>query len=369
MIGAGLAGATSARALAEAGYQVTVLEAVGVASQASGNHAGLLYTTPSAHPTPQNRFYQSSYLHALRWLQRHDFPRQPGDGRRCGVYQLAPDARHARKHAEALTSGRWPDTLLGAAPPPWPAHSLWLPHGAVIHPPAWCRQLLAHAAIELQQCSVRAINARADGRWALHSDHGCHEFDQVVIATAAAARQLAGLDWLPLREIRGQTTLCRATAASSDWTDAVCHSSYLTPALDGLHCVGATFDLHRHDAQPAPDDDARNLAALQQHLPDAWQQLGGEQIEVAGQRVAFRCQSSDFLPLVGPVPDPDSLAPQPGLFLNVAHGSRGLSGTPLAADLLVAQMSGAPLPSDRAMIAALAPVRFLLRKRRRAGDA
>src|SRR5690606_15393414 len=57
IIGAGLAGATSARALAERGWQVTVCDPAGIAQGASGNLAGVVYTTPSAHPTAQNRFY------------------------------------------------------------------------------------------------------------------------------------------------------------------------------------------------------------------------------------------------------------------------------------------------------------------------
>src|SRR5690606_38161277 len=84
VIGAGLAGATSARALAERGWQVTVCDPAGIAQHASGNLAGVVYTTPSAHATPQNRFYQSSYLHALHWLARHDFPSQPDDGALTG---------------------------------------------------------------------------------------------------------------------------------------------------------------------------------------------------------------------------------------------------------------------------------------------
>src|SRR5699024_4755905 len=68
--GAGLAGSTTARALAERGWQVTVLDPLGIANGASGNLAGVVYSTPSAHLTAQNRFYQNSYLHALRWLHR-----------------------------------------------------------------------------------------------------------------------------------------------------------------------------------------------------------------------------------------------------------------------------------------------------------
>jgi len=97
--GAGLAGATTARALAELGWQVTVVDKTGPASGASGNLAGVVYATPSAHLTPQNRFYQSSLIRALSWLRRLDFPAEPDDGRLNDVI-LAPANQHQQQKAE-----------------------------------------------------------------------------------------------------------------------------------------------------------------------------------------------------------------------------------------------------------------------------
>ncbi|MFW5815628.1 MAG: FAD-dependent oxidoreductase, partial [Wenzhouxiangella sp.] len=107
-----------------------------------------------------------------------------------------------------------------------------------------------------------------------------------------------------------------------------------------------------------------------EHLPEHWQALGGESIQVAGQRAAVRCQTPDFLPLAGPLPDPghNPHRPVPGVYLNLAHGSRGLTHTPLCADLIADQASGlSPFP-DAELIDALAPERFILRRRRRDPD-
>ncbi len=157
---------------------------------------------------------------------------------------------------------------------------------------------------------------------------------------------------------------CAATGASAAWDRARCHGGYLTPALDGLHCVGATFDLHDPDPAPRDQDDAANLAQLRRHLPDHWAELGGDAIRVVDRRVGLRCQSTDFLPLAGPLPDParDDLAALPGLWLSIAHGSRGITGTPLCAEILADRISDAPPPADRPLLDALDPVRFLKRK-------
>ncbi|HEY9032823.1 MAG TPA: bifunctional tRNA (5-methylaminomethyl-2-thiouridine)(34)-methyltransferase MnmD/FAD-dependent 5-carboxymethylaminomethyl-2-thiouridine(34) oxidoreductase MnmC, partial [Pseudomonadales bacterium] len=356
VVGAGLAGASSARALAEQGVEVTVLDPQGIANAASGNLAGVVYTTPSAHPTAQNRFYQSSYLHALNWLQRQQFPSNPADGALSGVLQYPKDARLAEKATAALASGLWPDSELAAAD--GPDGSLHLRNGGYLSPPRWCRQLLDHPRIRL--LAERALSLQFAERWQVVTDHGSHRADHIILANAGAALSLASIPALKLKQIRGQVSYVRATATSRPWQQAICHAGYLTPALDNLHCVGATFDLHDHSPQPRDDDDQRNLDELRQHLPDHWHALGGERAEVIDRRVGFRCQSTDFLPLAGALPEQPA-----GLWMSVAHGSRGITGTPLCADLLAAQILDMPAPIDQEMIDALSPARFMLRQSQR----
>ncbi len=49
------------------------------------------------------------------------------------------------------------------------------------------------------------------------------------------------------------------------------------------------------------------------------------------------------------------------LYVNVGHGSRGLTSTPLCAELLAAQITGEPRPLPRELVQALSPARFVLR--------
>ncbi|WP_372765686.1 hypothetical protein, partial [Litorivivens sp.] len=49
------------------------------------------------------------------------------------------------------------------------------------------------------------------------------------------------------------------------------------------------------------------------------------------------------------------------LYLNVAHGSRGLTSTPLAAEILASQICGEVPPLPRELLRALSPSRFLIR--------
>ncbi|MGK7296890.1 MAG: FAD-dependent 5-carboxymethylaminomethyl-2-thiouridine(34) oxidoreductase MnmC [Candidatus Wenzhouxiangella sp. M2_3B_020] len=357
VVGAGLAGATTARALAERGWGVRMIEPSGIAEGASGNHAGVVYTTPSGVATPQNRFYQSSYLRALRWLARHECERRD-IGRLDGVVQLVNGDRHRRKLHSATASGHWPAGLME-----WlDDDRVLLPGGGVLRPAAWCRLLLDHPDIERCRDRVEGVDGDtvrlASGRRA--------EADATILCTGAATPHLPGLPALPLKPIRGQVTECRATAASRRWRRAQCHDGYLTPAVDGIHCVGATFDLHDETLDPRDDDDARNLRQLRDRLPARWQALGAERAEIVGHRVGLRCQASDFLPLAGPVgasQDPAMAA----VWLNVAHGSRGITGTPVTAECIADSLSGLPAAVDTGISDALAPQRFA--KRRSGHDA
>ena len=356
VIGAGLAGASCARALADQGVEVTVLDPRGIANAASGNLAGVVYTTPSAHPTAQNRFYQSSYLHALNWLQRRQFPRSPADGALSGVLQYPKDSRLAEKAQAALASGLWPTSELAAAD--GPDGSLHLRNGGYLSPPRWCRHLLEHPRIRVLE--ERALSLKFAECWQVDTDQGSHHADHIILANADAALSLIDIPALKLKQIRGQVSYVRATGTSRQWQQAICHAGYLTPALGELHCVGATFDLHDDSAEPRADDDRRNLDELHQHLPEHWQALGGERTEVMDRRVGFRCQSTDFLPLAGAV-----TAQPAGLWMSIAHGSRGITGTPLCADLIAAQILDMPAPIDQEMIDALSPARFMLRQSQR----
>ncbi|MDX1803626.1 MAG: bifunctional tRNA (5-methylaminomethyl-2-thiouridine)(34)-methyltransferase MnmD/FAD-dependent 5-carboxymethylaminomethyl-2-thiouridine(34) oxidoreductase MnmC [Alcanivorax sp.] len=362
VIGAGLAGATTARALAERGWQVTVLDPNGIATGASGNLAGVVYSTPSAHLTAQNRFYQNSYSQALRWFKQYQFPASSDDGRLNGVIQHAVDERQWDKLSQAMASGAWPDSLLRPAG----EQAVELVGGGYIRPARWCAHLLAHPRIHLRQAPVVAVHEGAPAGVELENGEALSA-RAVVICTAAASRELPGLQWLPLKLIRGQVSYCQATEASRRWHQARCHGGYLTPALDGLHCVGATFDLHDRNPAVKAEDNRQNLQQLEHYLPALWRQLGGAAIQVADQRVAFRCQSIDFLPLCGalPVATDNPHRPATGLYLNLAHGSRGITGTPLCAELLADRICGLPLPVDKPLLDALDPARFIVRKRKK----
>lgn len=309
--GAGLAGATTARALAERGWAVTVCDPNPPASGASGNLAGVVYATPSPHLQAQNRFYLTALIRALAWFKWLGFPKDSSQGRLADVLLHLKQARRKKNAHEAHDSGAWPSELLSMVD-----EETACLHGAgYINPTAWVHRLLDHPRIQYQ---ARAIEPDQ------HLDAGAF-----ILANAQAALAFPSLERLPLKAIRGQVTEVKATTASMEWTKAHCHVGYLTPAIDGRHCVGATYDLHGEHSGTVNSDDEHNLKQLKAHLPRHWSELGGEYLSISGQRAAFRCTTPDRLPIVGA-----ANAVAPNTWINIGHGSRGITHTPLCADLL-----------------------------------
>ncbi len=345
--GAGLAGATTARALARRGWQVEVMDPEPPGSGASGNLAGVVYATPSPHLQAQNRFYLTALIRALDWFESLRFPSHPDQGRLAGVFLHLAHPRRRKNTLAAHETRGWPEALLTRI-----NDELARLEGAgYIHPRAWIEHLLDHPRITYRSQSLAPNDLVAEQK----------SVDAIVIATAGAALSFPDLEQLPMKMIRGQVTEIEATAESSAWHRAHCHAGYLTPAINGRHCVGATYDLHGQHQGVVPEDDQANVDQLREHLPEHWQALGGKALKVVGQRAAFRCTSPDRLPLVGRVP---SLGAH--IYLNIAHGSRGITHTPLCADLLADlicqndQVGG--LGVDTGIERALDPLRYLEKK-------
>ncbi|MBA1213203.1 bifunctional tRNA (5-methylaminomethyl-2-thiouridine)(34)-methyltransferase MnmD/FAD-dependent 5-carboxymethylaminomethyl-2-thiouridine(34) oxidoreductase MnmC [Pseudomonas oryzihabitans] len=386
VIGAGLAGCATAASLARRGWQVRVVERHGApAQEASGNPQGVLYLKLSAHDTPLSRLILDGFGLTLRELQA--LP--PGAAwSPCGVLQLALTDKDAQRQAQL--AAHFPADLLQSldrdaasdrAGIGLTAGGLFFPEGGWVHPPALCAHWLTHPNIELvTHTEVTALQQTEHG-WQARTLGAPLAATVVVVASAAQARTL--LPGLPLKAIRGQLSALSETPDSQALATVVCGEGYLAPARDGRHCLGASFVFDRDDTEPSQTEHQSNLQLLAELSPGL---AASYQAEALDGRVAFRCTSPDYLPLVGPVVDedlfaqryqalaydarqvPEQAAPwRTGLYVNLAHGSRGLVTTPAAAELLAAWLEDEPLPVARRVAEACHPSRFPLRRLIRGG--
>ncbi|MBK3439843.1 bifunctional tRNA (5-methylaminomethyl-2-thiouridine)(34)-methyltransferase MnmD/FAD-dependent 5-carboxymethylaminomethyl-2-thiouridine(34) oxidoreductase MnmC [Pseudomonas sp. MF7448] len=388
VIGGGMAGCTSAASLAARGWQVSLLERhEGLAQEASGNPQGVLYLKLSAHGTALSQMIVSGFGHTRRLLEHL----QRGvDWDACGVLQLAFNAKEAERQAQ-LAQAFAPDLLhlldrdqaqaragVGLA-----YGGLFFPEGGWVHPPALCQWQARQPGITVHVLHEALKLRKVDEQWqAWDGDRLLASAPVVVLAGAAEVKRFAASAELPLKRIRGQITRLPQTTDSQALATVVCAEGYVAPVRLGEHTLGASFDFKSDDLAPTAAEHAGNLALLQEISPDLAQRLCADSLSphTLEGRAAFRCTSPDYLPIVGPLVDPQAFAQAydalrkdarhtpdiacpwlDGLYVNSGHGSRGLITAPLCAELLAAWLDNEPLPLPRSVAEACHPSRFALR--------
>ncbi len=384
IIGGGLSGCTSARALAERGWQITLIDQhEQLAQEGSGNPQGVVYAKLSPKQEPLTQFNLAALQFALNYYK----PYWGQAGSRCGVLQLAQDASEEKLHrqlqqkfAQASELVEFVDSTRASQIAGVNLHhsGLYFPNAGWLQPSQLCAALVDHPNIKVQLNRAIASLTQVNNIWQLSGPDYAEEFPLVIIANARDAKTFSQCADLPIGSIRGQVSYVAQTPASAALNTVICAEGYIAPAADGQHCCGATFNLRDESRELRAADQQTNLEHLRGVLPDLAAHWQSEQ-PLAG-RVAFRCTLPDYLPMVGPVPDTAAIARDfaplrknaraaintPGsylanLFINVGQGSRGLAYTPLCAELLAAQLNGEPLPLARELANALNPARFIIR--------
>ncbi|MES2902527.1 MAG: FAD-dependent 5-carboxymethylaminomethyl-2-thiouridine(34) oxidoreductase MnmC [Pseudomonadota bacterium] len=388
VIGAGLAGAAACERLCARGWRVTLVERhAEAASEASGNLAGIFMPLLSKDDSIMARLSRAAFLYALDYW--HSLgglgPGGAIEGAACGVLQLARDAGHAEVQRAVAASLHYPrefaewieqpaaSALLGRATP----HGAWLFRQAGwARPGSVCQAMLAACGEALvRRFGVGSVTVgRHQGQWQVIDSVGAciAQAPVLIMANGVGALELAQSAALPLAAVRGQVTHVEAGELPS-LPFVLCREAYLTPAIGGLHSLGASYD---DDSDPA-----LSAASQQENFDKIRSLLGDGAIGHAAPlqgRVGFRCVAPDRLPLVGALPLADAggrmerlrdVPRYPGLYGLLGYASRGLAWAPLAAELLAARLDGEPLPLESDLAGALDPARFVLRARRQGSRA
>ena len=401
VIGAGISGCTVAAALKKRGFQVTVIDRHGHAgAEASGNPEGIVYPKLS----PRDDLLPRVNLAAIQFASDYYQPFwDSGLGRQCGVL-VVPENDKARKDFK-LISQRYADQtqmvetiahkqLEELSGVPLQAESaLYFPKLGWLPPQLICEQLLALNDIPLVQADIQSLeyNEQQQG-WELRDTNQQlvleGHSESLIIASAFDCKQFSQTAYLPLSKIRGQITQLPCTPESSKMKMVICGECYITPAEEGLHGCGATYNKDLFTTELRDIDHQTNLAQIAATDAGLAAVLGNPTNESLTGRANFRCTTSDYLPIAGPVPDRaamledyaklrrDAKTPMttlgaylPNLYVNCGMGSRGLSYAPLTAELLAAEIAGETPELDeklpKELRQAMHPARFLIRDLKR----
>lgn len=363
IIGGGLAGCSTAHALATAGWQVQLIErGPQLAMGASGNPQGILHFKPGTVDAPDNRFNLHAYLHATRHYRSLGLP--PDVWQPCGMLQLAHDHKLLKRFETLANSGLYaPEVLqvLDATAAGIRGNqavartALYFPDAGWLSPARLCAWYCRHPGIQvLTGLAVTQLDhgpegwevlmQGADGEHYLHVPH-------VIICNSADAGRFSQTQQLPLISNRGQVDVYAGDAARNT-ASVICGQGYLIPAGSDGQVVGGSFFLGPDDSATREQNRLLHLQQLAGIHPDVADQFAAQQPIL--QRIAERCTLPGRMPVVGMLQAQHAR----GLWINVGHGSHGLARTPVCAALLASQLSGTPAPLAPELTALVDPQRF-----------
>lgn len=349
VIGAGLAGASVAAALARRGWQVQVLDqGVSPAQGASGLPVGLVVPHVSADDCTLSRLS------------------------RAGVRLMLQQARSMLVQGQDWAlSGTLERQLEGASDLPdiWHAQAAWLKPAQLVQ--GWLNQ----PGIVFQG-ATKVADIRQDGdQWTLLDPMGeplaC--VDRVILANADGVLPLLKklqtslpqlgicIERMPsMHGVRGQLSWSMHDGAQDALfpSQPINGSGSLIPwvpvAGGKAWFVGSSYQPDNLAAATDEKNHRANLQRLRRLSPVLGKALANWFAD--GRIQAWkntRCVTGDRLPVVGPAYE----ASAPGLWICAGMGSRGLSFSVLCAELLAARWGAEPLPVPTNLAQSLTPLR------------
>lgn len=390
VIGGGIAGCSTAYALAQRGIKVTLLERnPDIASEASGNPLAMLYPRLSGNDD-SSQFALTAYLYSIALFKTLDLP--ASDFNACGMLQLGFNARELTRIQKAAAD--YPASSIRYVSKSEAsqiagidiAHdALYLPEAAWVKPQQLCRRLIQHKNISsITFKEVFSLLKNKDLFEIDLNDGSKLQSPLVIIANANDAQQLCPGLPLNTQAVRGQVSLLKTAAGSEKLHTIICSDGYFSPATYDqdsahLHCLGATFSAAGSTSNRAAEltlsaaDHKTNLDQLHNISPGLYQDLKDN---ITGGRVSLRCTAGDYWPLAGQLLDVNALQVKPprpgtdvnslpwldGLYINAAHGSKGFTTAPLCAELIASMACNQPLPISAELAGWLNPNRFLLKQ-------
>lgn len=343
IVGAGIAGASVARAVTALGLRPTIIEADRPGAGASGFDASLVTPRLDAGDREIAALYAAALTRAGSL-----YALTPGAVLARSVLQLEQTPRDAGRHLKIAAQDLWPANAMavrdaeasaGKAGEPVSTGGLEMRDAMAIKPAAVLDSWLAD--VERRTATVTSLE-RAENRWRLKDASGATIIDADVVVLTGGWGNAALQPQLPLSPVAGQADVADGvTSAPLAW------GGYAVPTGTGL-LFGATHDRGVTDPSPSAGASARNLATLAARLPEL-----AARVEASGptrSRTAVRATTPDRLPVAGEL--------APGLYVLGGLGSRGFCAAPLLAEHIVAQALRTPSPLPHDLAQRIAPLRF-----------
>ncbi len=387
VIGGGIAGCSTAFALTKRGIAVTLLERHSeLAQEASGNPVATLYPKLSIKPTAQSALALQGFAFTLNLLKQ--LPNSAEFFSACGQIQLAYNAREQLRQDALLAQQEYAflqaldaKATSEVAGIPLAIGGLFLPQAGWVKPKALCQALVNLPNItKINNAQVLGFEKK-ETYWQVNFliNHSRNESqltdlksDILILCNANDVHKFSLCASVASTPVRGQVNFFAPTSASQLIKSIICSTHYLSPAVNSLHSIGATYAPNNLNPQLSEVDTLENMQALKQISPVIFN--GTQPYQQQG-RVAWRSHTQDYMPLAGQLIDEESLRAKPlrynanpadlpwlqGLYVNAGHGSKGMITAPICAELIASLVTNETLTLDANLASKLNPSRFLLK--------
>ena len=341
IIGAGVAGLSTAWAFAARGHQVTLYEQTNALSGASGNPLALL--NPKLCPIEQSH----EHLMTLSWQHALNFYKNFNAFRPLQIQQIA------LKNADELLDlvNQYPAQVVtnSANSLETDYSSILLTEAGSVSPHQLRDEILQHPCINLKIAHVTALVSCENKVQLQTNNEIIAEADQVIVC---CARESAALfdNYPQLKPIRGQVSWVDNTFAPLPLNEAYSYGGYCMQLDASQMILGASFYPNREDQDVLPEDHVHNFELIHSVFTEYAKKLPSPSTWQG--RASIRAQSLDYFPLIGKMQENSRIATFAGL------GSKGFLFAPLCSEILVAQMLGEACPVPDRLLQKLNPQRF-----------
>ena len=328
ILGAGIAGSTLARNLAENGVAVNVWDPHGIATGASRISASLLHGRLLGDQSNDADFRAKAFHYSVNYLRQHQSFQQTGvlqltgpnmdHGKMARIKQSYPDSDewlHIMNPHKASTIA---DVTINSP------LSLWFPDGGIVNLPNLCKELLDHPLIQFNRGLASLTRSVI-----------------TILATGVANIEAYSTRALEIYPIGGQLDFVRLNNIPKV---PIVSKGYTIPIEKNLCALGATYEYQALQPEIASK---KNLETCFLSVSE----------NSENHLRATRCVSSDRIPIIGKL--------DKNIWISSAHGSLGTSSAPLAASIITSQLLGWIPPISKDVEKIIAPGRFEERQARR----
>ena len=343
IVGAGIAGCSLAKILAERGHNVIIFDKEdGPSKAATGNPFLVAYPRLSAHDNPYARFSLHSYLFSSRFYDDMN----TRFWKKSGVLMLGFD-ENSLKREKALCNSRKDTVLFEKLDKELASKKagfkinhggLFFKDAGYIDPEGLCEQMINDELIEKKfKEEVKSLKKESN-YFHLKTENSEYVLDHVCLCNAFMVNQFT--DFQGVSKKRGQVSYISTDKTLKNLEFPICAGGYLSPKSHDKHLIGSSYS-KSDSTELIQEEHNENLKKIKI--------IYDEKIKLQGGRVGFRTVTRDRLPLAGVVN---------GIHVNIGHGSKGSTSAPLCSEYIADLIDNATLPIDSFVAEALKPDRF-----------